>query len=93
MEELKIQELYTLAETIAAELFEGVVYPWEALPEIGAFIVKLGIVCPRMCKKKGEKMCGWQRALRFFRARLFMGRLLLMKGRKSGIALLSGGMR
>lgn len=57
MEELKIQELYTLAETIAAELFEGVVYPWEALPEIGAFIVKLGNCLPEdVYEKKGENV-------------------------------------
>lgn len=31
-----------LNETIAAELFEGKTYPWEVLPEIGDFIVKLG---------------------------------------------------
>ncbi len=57
MEELKIQELYTLAETIAAELFEGVVYPWEALPEIGAFIVKLGNCLPEdVYEKRGENV-------------------------------------
>ena len=37
-----IRELYTLEETIAAELFDGAVYPWELLPKIGEFIVKLG---------------------------------------------------
>ena len=57
MAELKIQELYTLAETIAAELFEGVVYPWEALPEIGAFIVKLGNCLPEdVYEKRGENV-------------------------------------
>ncbi len=57
MEELKIQKLYTLAETIAAELFEGVVYPWEALPEIGAFIVKLGNCLPEdVYEKRGENV-------------------------------------
>ncbi|MBE7064283.1 MAG: UDP-N-acetylglucosamine pyrophosphorylase [Ruminococcaceae bacterium] len=40
--DLKISELYDLTKTIAAELFEGKIYPWEALPEIGAFIKKLG---------------------------------------------------
>lgn len=39
---LTVQDLYTLEETIAAEIFEGVTYPWEVLPEIGAFILKLG---------------------------------------------------
>lgn len=42
MEQLKISELYDLTQTMAAELFEGKTYPWEVLPEIGAFIMKLG---------------------------------------------------
>ena len=41
-EELKIINLYDLNETIAAELFEGLDYPWQALPLIGEFIKKLG---------------------------------------------------
>ena len=42
METCKIENLYNLDETIAKELFEGAVYPWEVLPKIGAFILKLG---------------------------------------------------
>lgn len=42
LEELKIINLYDLKETIAAELFEGLDYPWQALPLIGDFIKKLG---------------------------------------------------
>lgn len=42
MEELTVQSLYNLEETIAKDIFEGVTYPWEVLPEIGAFIVELG---------------------------------------------------
>lgn len=42
MEECKISQMYDLEKTIAAELFTGVQYPWEVLPKIGAFIVKLG---------------------------------------------------
>ena len=34
-EELRIEKLYNLSETIAAELFEGLDYPWQALPLIG----------------------------------------------------------
>ena len=41
-EKLGIDRLYNLGETIAAELFEGLEYPWEALPLIGDFIKKLG---------------------------------------------------
>ena len=42
MKELTVQELYNLNETIAKELFEGVTYPWEVLPRISSFILKLG---------------------------------------------------
>ena len=42
MEALTVKELYTLDQTIAKALFEGVTYPWEVLPKISAFIVELG---------------------------------------------------
>ena len=42
MKELTVKELYTLDETIAKDIFEGVTYPWEVLPKIGAFILELG---------------------------------------------------
>ncbi len=41
-----IAELYTLEETIAGGLFEGLTYPWEALPKIKDFIVALGETLP-----------------------------------------------
>lgn len=41
-ENLRIEELYDLNETIAKDLFEGATYPWELLPKISEFIVKLG---------------------------------------------------
>lgn len=42
MKEFTIANLLDLEQTIAKELFEGKTYPWEVLPQIGAFIVKLG---------------------------------------------------
>lgn len=42
MKALTIEELYTLEETIARDIFEGVTYPWEVLPKIGSFILELG---------------------------------------------------
>ena len=42
MKELMLKEYYDLNETIAKDLFEGVIYPWEELPKIGAFIKELG---------------------------------------------------
>lgn len=42
MEECKINNLYNLNETIAKEIFEGCTYPWDVLPKIKDFIIKLG---------------------------------------------------
>lgn len=42
----KITDLLDLEHTIAAELFEGKTYAWEVLPEIKAFILKLGPTLP-----------------------------------------------
>lgn len=47
--------MYDLGETIAAGLFEGLSYPWEALPAIGGFIVKLGgSLDPDVYERKGK---------------------------------------
>lgn len=46
MEQYTISNLYTLEETIAADLFEGAVYPWELLPKISGFILELGDKLP-----------------------------------------------
>lgn len=42
LKDFTISNLLDLNETIAAELFEGKTYPWEVLPEIGEFIMKIG---------------------------------------------------
>lgn len=44
--EMQITELFQLQETIAAETFEGVTYPWEVLSKIKDFILKLGNQLP-----------------------------------------------
>lgn len=55
MENAKISKLYDLTQTIAAELFEGLTYPWEALPKISAFIKKLGpSLDPEKYEQRGE---------------------------------------
>lgn len=43
---MQITELFQLQETIAAEIFEGVTYPWEVLSKIKDFILKLGNQLP-----------------------------------------------
>ena len=47
MEECKIINLFNLDETIAKELIEKYVYPWEVLPHISDYIIKLGNSLPR----------------------------------------------
>lgn len=55
MSEIMIKDLYNMNETIAAELFVGLTYPWEALPKIGEFIKKLGeTLDPEEYDKVGE---------------------------------------
>lgn len=57
LQDTTIAALYTLEETIAKDVFEGVTYPWEVLPKIGEFIVKLGNSLPEdKYEKKGENV-------------------------------------
>lgn len=52
---ITVSELYDLKETIAAELLEGVTYPWEALPKIHDFIISLGERLPKdVYEERGE---------------------------------------
>ncbi len=54
-EQLCTKALYDLEHTAAKPLLEGTRYPWEALPEIGGFILKLGKVLPESeYEKRGE---------------------------------------
>ena len=43
---VKIEQLFDVNKTIAAGLFEGKTYPWEALGEISSFIEQLGPTLP-----------------------------------------------
>lgn len=55
MEQWKVEHLYSLSETIAAQIFEGVEYPWEALAKIKDFIIELGKSLPEdKYEKRGE---------------------------------------
>ncbi|SFG74137.1 transferase hexapeptide (six repeat-containing protein) [Lachnospiraceae bacterium C7] len=57
MENAKISELYDLNQTIAKDLFEGLTYPWEALPKIEEFIIKIGeSLDPAKFEKKGDNI-------------------------------------
>lgn len=55
MSGITVVDLYDLKETIAAELFEDVTYPWEVLPKIQDFILELGKRLPEdVFEKRGE---------------------------------------
>ncbi|MBE5772999.1 MAG: UDP-N-acetylglucosamine pyrophosphorylase [Clostridiales bacterium] len=41
-ESIRTEKLFDLEHTIARQLFEGKAHPWQVLPEIKAFILKLG---------------------------------------------------
>lgn len=58
MEQLKISELYSdLNQTMAKELLESKTYPWEVLPLISEFIVKLGnTLSEEEYEKRGENV-------------------------------------
>ena len=57
MKEMTVAQLYTLEETLAKDIFEGLTYPWEVLPKIGAFIMELGETLPEdEYEKRGENV-------------------------------------
>ncbi len=52
---ITVSELYDLKETIAAELLETATYPWEVLPKIHEFIIRLGQSLPAdVYEERGE---------------------------------------
>ena len=57
MTQITISDLYDLKETIASELMESATYPWEVLPNIHDFILKLGETLPEeLYEKRGENI-------------------------------------
>ena len=54
MNELKSVNLFDFSKTIAKELFETKEYPWELLPLISEYIIKLGeTLSPEIFEKRG----------------------------------------
>lgn len=52
LEQMTIRELLGTNHTIAEKIFEGHVYPWEVLSELGSFIESLGELLPESEYKK-----------------------------------------
>lgn len=56
-EDLKIENLLDLSKTMAAKIFDGLTYPWEALPKISEFIMWLGATLPKEeYEQRGENI-------------------------------------
>lgn len=57
MEQVTVKALYDLEETMAKSLLENLTYPWEALPLIKDFILKLGSTLDlNEYEKRGENI-------------------------------------
>ena len=57
LQDTEIGALYTLDETIAKDIFDGVTYPWEVLSKISEFIITLGNTLPEeLYEKKGDNV-------------------------------------
>lgn len=57
LEALTVKENYSLDQTIAKDIFNGVTYPWEVLPKISSFIFELGATLSEdEYEKRGENV-------------------------------------
>lgn len=57
MNGIKINDLYDLSKTIAADVFNGCTYPWEILPKLKGFITELGKTLDKeKFEKRGENI-------------------------------------
>lgn len=54
---LCVSELFDLSHTVASHLFEGIENPWDALGDIGSFILKLGPTLDKsLFEQRGENI-------------------------------------
>ena len=57
LEALTVKENYSLDQTIAKDIFNGVTYPWEVLPKMSIFILELGATLSEdEYEKRGENV-------------------------------------
>ena len=57
LEALTVKENYSLDQTIAKDIVNGVTYPWEVLPKISSFILELGATLSEdEYEKRGENV-------------------------------------
>lgn len=56
-DKLKNKNLFNMDETIAKDIFEDIDFPWEVLPLIGEFIIKLGnTLSPEEYEKRSDNI-------------------------------------
>jgi len=79
MEECKICNLYNLEETIAKDLLESAIYPWEVLPKISNFILELG---KKLDEDKYEYIIELLKAQKLHQQHIFMDQQLYAKMQK-----------
>ena len=91
-EEMTVAKMYNLNETIAKDIFEGVTYPWEVLPKISDFIVKLGETLPADEYDK-VGMCGSQNLQKYLNQHTSMDRQSSEKMQRFATAHLSVAMQ
>lgn len=55
--DLMTEKILDLSQTIAADIFKEILYPWEALPKISEFIIKIGNTLPKEeYEQRGESI-------------------------------------
>lgn len=55
--DLMTEKILDLSQTIAADIFKEILYPWEALPKISEFIIKIGNTLPKEeYEQRGENI-------------------------------------
>ena len=64
MENITIENMYDLKETIAADLFTEAEYPWECFPESTISFWNWVRDCRKKFMKKEARISGWQRTQR-----------------------------
>lgn len=69
-----IKELYDLSHTEAKPLMEQYTYPWEVLPHIGEFIVKLGESLPKEEYTEVAEQSGCIRQRRYLHQHIWQDR-------------------
>ena len=78
--ELAVSELFDLSRTLAAAIFEGLVYPWQALPLISKFILQLGETLPESAYERREGGIYIARSAKIYPSAYLQGPLIVDEG-------------